>query len=404
MQQSSNSPFARPKGLLAVLAAAIALTTFIAACGGGEPEELTFNLEIEQRTLSEEDATIEVKQDDKLTIVMTSDEPVNYHLHGYDLEGNAGPDMPATLEFDAYATGSFPLTIHVPAQPSTADSAEMSGEPGLHAATIEAPQDMSVSVEVELDALSGVNLTIDTTGFKFAPQNVDGPHVQGEGHAHVYVDGVKIGRVYGPHYYLDHIEPGERTIRVSLNANSHEEYAKGHDSIEAIANVTVGSGGGHQHGSDASGGDSTPTDDSPTVAAPEEMSVQIVATPDSGSGVNIELVTTGFTFAPQNVNGDHVEGEGHAHVYVDGVKITRLYGPYYHLDNIDPGERTISVILNANTHQEYAIGDEIVEANTMVVVESSGSDGHAHSHGDGSNRGEGHEEEIELGRLVVQPR
>ncbi len=395
MKQSRNSPFARLKGFLAVLAAAVALTTLIASCGGGEPEELTFNLEIKQRALSEEDSTIEVKQDDMLTIVMTSDEPVTYHLHGYDLEGSASPDMPATLQFDAYATGSFPITIHVPAQPPT------SSDP--HSTTIEAPQDMSVSVDVTLDALSGLNLTIDTTGFDFSPQNIDGQHVQGEGHAHVYVDGEKIGRVYGPHYYLGHVEPGERVIRISLNANSHEEYARGDDPLEAVANVTVESGGGDHHGPDAATDEAT-SDRSPTIAAPEDMSVQIVATPDAGSGVNIELVTTGFTFAPRNVNGDHVDGEGHAHVYVDGVKITRLYGPYYHLSNLDPGERAISVILNANTHQEYAIGDEILEASTMVVVESSGGgDGHAHSH-DGGSGGEAHEEEIELGLLVVQPR
>ncbi len=402
MQLRCKSLFGRPKGLLAVLAAAMALTTFIAACGGGEPEELTFNLEIEQRALSEEDATIEAKQDDKLTIVLTSDETVNYHLHGYDLEGNVGPDMPATLEFDAYATGSFPITIHVPEPAMAVEAMEPGGESADHSATIEALQDMSLSVEAQPDAVSGVNLTIDTTGFDFAPQNVNGQHVEGEGHAHVYVDGEKIGRVYGPYFYLGHIEPGERVIRVALNANTHEEYARGHDAVEAISNVMVESGGGDHHGSDTNTGEGTPTDLSATVAAPEGMSVQIVATPDAVSGVNIELVTTGFTFAPQNVNGDHVEGEGHAHIYVDGEKITRLYGSNFHLDNIDPGERTISVILNANTHQEYAIGDEVVAASTMVVVESSSGGGHGH--GDDGSGGEEQEEEIELGRLVVQPR
>ena len=208
-----------------------AFAAFIAACGGGEPEELSFNLEIEQRALSEEDATIEVKQDDMLTIVLTSDEMVNYHLHGYDLEGDVGPDMPATLEFDAYATGDFPITIHVPVQSMSDGMMEMDS----HSETIEAPQDMTVSVEVQPDAVSGVNVRIDTTGFDFAPRNVNGDHVAGEGHAHIYVDGEKISRVYGPHFYLDHIEPGERVIRVSLNANSHEEYAGGHDPVEAIA-------------------------------------------------------------------------------------------------------------------------------------------------------------------------
>ena len=392
MQQESNHRFRRPRRLLAVLAAAV-LAVIIASCGGGEPEELTFNLEIEHRSLSVEDATIEAKQNDMLTIVLTSDELVNYHLHGYDLEGNVGPDMPATLELEAYATGDFPLTIHVPAQ-------SMSDDAGSHSAMLEAPEDMSVSVEVFPDAVSGLNLRIDTTGFSFAPQNVNGDHVEGEGHAHVYVDGEKIGRVYGPYFYLDHVEPGERVIRVSLTANSHEEYVKGHDPVEAVAGVTVEAGGGDHHASDAIGGVSG-MDHSATVAAPEGMSVQVTATPDAVSGINIELVTTGFTFAPENVNGEHVVGEGHAHVYVDGEKITRLYGPYLHLDRVDPGERTISVILNANTHQEYAIGDAIIEASATVVVESAGGSGHAH---DGGSEGETEEEEIELGRLVVLPR
>ena len=167
-------------------------------------------------------------------------------------------------------------------------------------------------------------------------------------------------------------------------------------------NVTIEPSGGDHHSSDTSGSDGVAMDHSTTVPASEGMSVQIIATPDASSGVNIELVTTGFTFAPENVNGDHVDGQGHAHIYVDGEKITRLYGPHYHLDNIAVGERTISVILNANTHQEYAIGGEIVGAGTTVVVESAGSGGH--SHGDEGGEDAADEEEIELGRLVVLPR
>ena len=132
----------KSKTLLATLIAALALTTLIAACGGGEPEELTFTLEIKDRALIREDATVnkwgplsfetqkrdpvgedtplEAKQGDKITIELTSDELVNYHLHGYDLEGDVGPDMPVIMEFDAYATGSFPLTIHI----SSADGSE----------------------------------------------------------------------------------------------------------------------------------------------------------------------------------------------------------------------------------------------------------------------------------------
>ena len=72
------------------------------------------SFETQKRDPVGEDTPLEAKQDDKITIELTSDELVNYHLHGYDLEGDVGPDMPVTMEFDAYATGSFPFTIHIP--------------------------------------------------------------------------------------------------------------------------------------------------------------------------------------------------------------------------------------------------------------------------------------------------
>ena len=59
------------------LAAALAL---ILACGGGEPEELTFTLEIKDRALAQGNTTFDAKQNDNIVIELTSDELVNYHL------------------------------------------------------------------------------------------------------------------------------------------------------------------------------------------------------------------------------------------------------------------------------------------------------------------------------------
>ena len=53
--------------------------------------------------------------------------------------------------------------------------------------------------------------------------------------------------------------------------------------------------------------------------------------------------------------GDHVAGEGHAHVYVDGEKIARLYGPWLHIPSLSPGA-VVEVTLNANDHRPLAIG------------------------------------------------
>ena len=202
----------------------------LAACGSGDdPEEVTFDLTIQNRAIVDFESALEVKQDDVVTFNITSDEAANFHLHGYDHEMKLEPNATGSVTFTADATGSFPITIHV-GEGAGADH---------HEKTIEAPADMSVGLEAELHELSGVNLKITATGFAFEPDKVDAAHVPGEGHAHVYVDGVKIGRVFDPNYHLTEIDPGERSVRITLNANSHEQYAKGEHPLEATTTITV---------------------------------------------------------------------------------------------------------------------------------------------------------------------
>ena len=60
-------------------------------------------------------------------------------------------------------------------------------------------------------------------------------------------------------------------------------------------------------------------------------------------GWNLQVLTQNFQFSPENVNTAHVEGEGHAHVYVDGNKIARIYGPWFHIGSLPEGAQTLSV-------------------------------------------------------------
>lgn len=203
----------------------------VSGCGSSdEPEEVTFDLRIADRAIAGFDSAVEVKQDDVVTFNVTSDEAASFHLHGYDHELELTPQVTGSVSFTADATGSFPITIHVGAE---------SGGMDHHDLTIDTPSGMSVGVEAKLDGTSAVNLKITTAEFTFAPESVNGPHVDGEGHAHVYVDGVKINRIYGPYYHLGSLSPGERSIRITLNANSHEQYAKGQHPIEAITTVVI---------------------------------------------------------------------------------------------------------------------------------------------------------------------
>ena len=74
-----------------------------------------------------------------------------------------------------------------------------------------------------------------------------------------------------------------------------------------------------------------------------------------------------FAFAPEHASRDHVPGEGHAHVYVNGVKLGRFYGPWLHLDNLPPGEVTVEVTLNANDHRPLSVAGKPV-AQTVVIA------------------------------------
>lgn len=90
--------------------------------------------------------------------------------------------------------------------------------------------------------------------------------------------------------------------------------------------------------------------------------------PDMMSGYNIHITTENFNFAPSQVNKAVVPNEGHAHIYVNDEKISRIYGSWFHLDehHIVPGENRIRVTLNANNHSEWAIDGAPIEFTTVI--------------------------------------
>lgn len=112
------------------------------------------------------------------------------------------------------------------------------------------------------------------------------------------------------------------------------------------------------------------------------VEIDVQRDPMMPGNVNVHIMTENFTFAPENVSGEHVPGEGHAHVFVDGVKISRAYGQWYHIPRLKPGEHTIRVTLNTNAHEEYTVDGEVVAATDTVKISSDAhsesDDGHDH--------------------------
>jgi hypothetical protein len=101
---------------------------------------------------------------------------------------------------------------------------------------------------------------------------------------------------------------------------------------------------------------------------PNQPAVQLIVHPDAKAGWNLQVQVDNFRWAPEHANQAHVPGEGHAHLYVNGKKITRLYGEWYYLEHLRPGENKITVTLNANTHADYAVKGERVSATRVVTV------------------------------------
>jgi FtsP/CotA-like multicopper oxidase with cupredoxin domain len=76
----------------------------------GAPRESTIDLSVEDGAMTPEE--IEVGEGDRVRLRVTSDEQMEIHLHGYDIEREVAPGEPATLSFEADLTGRFEIEDH----------------------------------------------------------------------------------------------------------------------------------------------------------------------------------------------------------------------------------------------------------------------------------------------------
>jgi len=80
-------------------------TTAESTAGGAQ--EKTFDLAIVQGNMTPSE--ISVGENEHVTFRITSDSPLDFHLHGYDLEKEVEPGEPAELSFDATVSGRFEI-------------------------------------------------------------------------------------------------------------------------------------------------------------------------------------------------------------------------------------------------------------------------------------------------------
>lgn len=108
----------------------------------------------------------------------------------------------------------------------------------------------------------------------------------------------------------------------------------------------------------------------PTVA------VDVVA--DPAGGVNITVATTNFTVAAESASTDHVDGEGHFRLIVNGTKQLRFYNESIYYAGVTEGDVSIAVGLTANDHRSYGVDGEAIVDTVEFAVPAHAHDAHAH--------------------------
>jgi len=97
----------------------------------------------------------------------------------------------------------------------------------------------------------------------------------------------------------------------------------------------------------------------------------------------ISVEVTNFTIAPDKVDLDPVDGEGHMHLLIDGTKVERFTELEWEVQ-VPEGEHLVEVELSANNHSAYAIDGAPIRAS--ATVEGAGEwaydtdDSHDHDH------------------------
>ena len=387
--------FYRHQGLPA-LALALFLLLTLAACGAAAPPpQLDWTLRIANGGMTPD--TVAVRQGDAITARLESDRAGVVHFHGYDLEREVTAGETAELQFTANATGRFPITFH---ETAAAGGGEHSHD---HSAKEPGPIESAVPVSMDLtaavDPAGGLHIRIATENWQWTPEEVNQESRPGVGHAHIYANGEKLSRIYGPEHYVADLPPGQYEIRVDLNDNAHNALTVNGAPLDATTSVTIPAQAA-----------AIPADLEP-IAAELPMSLELRAHPDALGGYNLQVIPAGFAFGG---------GQGYGLLSLDGTLATRLYTDWRQLPPLEPGTHTVSVALRNGDGRPYHWQGRPVAA-TITVVEGApdagmsmampaAEGGHNHETAAGGTAPEsaaaagGESGELELGFLVVTPR
>lgn len=97
---------------LAPLFLAFLLSTGALGTAAWAGEVKRFELTIAERALASGEATLKVNEGDEVALAWQSDEAVELHLHGYDVEIALAPGTSGVMAVTATVSGRFPISSH----------------------------------------------------------------------------------------------------------------------------------------------------------------------------------------------------------------------------------------------------------------------------------------------------
>ena len=156
-----------------------------------------------------------------------------------------------TIKLDLEPAGTFTTKARFSTQMPMAhgsdqmnmDGSEQDDQASVHGGHFMVPADepkpvLSMNVAPKSDNV-GWQVTANVSNFKFDRENVDGAHIPGAGHGHIYVNGLKLGRVYEETIDIGQLPKGTHTVRLTLNTNNHQMYMVGGKPVTATAEIVV---------------------------------------------------------------------------------------------------------------------------------------------------------------------
>ena len=119
------------------------------------------------------------------------------------------------------------------------DDAQADKMAGMFKVPTNEPQP-SLAMRVAEDGdTGGWIVNVETANFQFSKELADADHVGGKGHGHIYINGVKLGRLYEKTASIGALPKGNHVVRVTLNTNDHQTYMVAGERVTATATITV---------------------------------------------------------------------------------------------------------------------------------------------------------------------